>query len=803
MIARTLCGGLLLAVGLLALPAAGSTVEAEVTALLAEAIAAPSRDAAEKRIAQAARRLREAGGQLGELTDAFLEAEIKRVRGQVAAVGWLRAGAKPGAVGEKASRALAEALTDLERFQKLAEDRAEAIEKKLGLADPVGNATWREAVAYVSRANYSLAWTDYYLGRLAPAKERDAHLKRGVERFLGFTAEGYRAHPIVADCFLGQALCLFELKRYFPLTQLLEQVKRDQTPRAAYKQMMYLLLKTYQAQSAPAPSLKLETHALPYFDGLPADHKLDGVEIDMALLRARNLDALAKAMPDYAATFQQRLDGVARLVFSYGEPWASRLAKAIGRSPGGKPFVCLMKAREHFLAKRYAEAAAEAARGLAGADAKSGEAVLADLRHTRAAALWNLKRWREAHAAAADFIRHHASDRRAADLCGRAFVAALKARKAKPPLPDTDFLRFLDLAEARFPAHPAVRRAPWHRASLLLDAGETAKARRALERVAPGSPIYPHAQYGLALAAHRELEAAPEKQQAPLLARATAAMLRCLEALPSKATEEDRAIALAAARLGLALTQRLLASGGKAPQSAGQLLDRLAPLQALDPTLDAEHRGLRIEALVATGQTAEALRRIERELTRGKLDPPVAQALTRITDPLEREQERLAKAGKATEAQPLAGQLARIYDALRRETGPDRQRHLALRRRHASALARAGSHREAVRQYEWLRSRVPRESSGDVLRGLGTSYEALRNYDAAVDAWRTLSKGLEARSEPWLEARCRLIRCQLKAGRRDHARRLLDYLRLQCPDLDAGPWGAKLKELDAALSAKP
>jgi hypothetical protein len=782
--------------------ASAATLEPQITALLADALAAPDHQAAEARLREAEGKLRAARGRLGELAGAFLDAELRRVRGQVWAMACQRGGADE-ALREKARRALSDAVAELGRLQKLAEDRADAIERQLADADPVGNARWREAVAYASRANYGMAWATYNLGKLAPEGQREGHFKQAVEKFLGFTAEGYRPHPIVVDCFLGQALCLHELGRFFELTQLLEQALRGDVPPKPRRRLTYLLLRTYRAQSAPEPSLKLENRALSYFDGLPPDHRYDGVDLDMALMRARNLDALAKAMPDYAKALTERLDAVARLLFTHGDPWASELAKTIGRSPQGKPFLSLIQARKHFNATRYAEAIDAAASGLAAADAKTPTSVAADLRYVRAAAAWNLKRWRQAHDAAFDLLQHHRGDRRAPSLCRRALQAALEARKAEPPLPDGDYIRFLNFAEAHFPNEPEVQRAPWYRASMLIDGKEFAKARAVLRRVPPASPIYRLAQYGLALAGHREAEAVAEadhndveSERRPFL-RNVPAVSRCLALLSGGLSDEERPLAQSAAEIALATAQQILGLPKPAHEAARKLLDQTEALDGLGADLAARRLALRIQAHLAAGQLDHATRRIDAVLDGKRLDEPLAQALLRAADPLEREWDRLEKAGSRNEARELAHRLARLYTALLDHAR--RGQEIALRRRLAQALTRAGSHRDAVLHYEWLRARVPRESSGDVLRGLALAHEAARNYDAAIAAWRTLSKGLQARSEPWLEARYHLIRCHLKAGRRDRARKLLDYLRLQCPRLEAGALGPQFRALDREL----
>jgi len=808
-----LCAGPLLGLVAGRLVCAGA-IDARITTLLADAVAAPTKAAAEAKLREAELLFQSARARLDELTRGFLTADIKRTRGRMLAMAWQRAGAKDpdrATLRDKARRSLLVALDEYARLQKLSEDKADAIERRLGTADPAENKQWREACGSISRANYAQAWTNYTLGMLATKAEREAYLKKALERFVGFTADGYRKHPIITDCFLGHALCLYELKRHFEITRLLEKATPRNTPPGTYKRMTYLLLKAYKALSDPGPSLKLEEAAKRYFDSLPAGHKHDGVELDMALTRARNLGALAKAMPAYAARFQMRLDKVARLVYSYGEPWCSQFARALGKSAGGKSFTCLVRAREHFTAQKFEQAIAEANKGIAAADAKSSTVLLADLRYTKAAACWNLKRWRDAHLAAFEFLQHHRSDRRAPEMCRRALQAALNARKARPPLAAADFIRFLNFAERNFAREPEVQKAPWYRATLLLESKQYQRAEQALRRILPRSKLYRQAQYGLALAAYRQAEAAAEAKHGDaealtrLLARAATAVSRSLDALSGDLREDERPLVKSAATLALATVRRLLALPVPDHATALGLLGRTESLRDLGDEVVAQRLALRIEANVLARRTDVATKLIDALLERGTIDPHLAQAFANVADPLEREYERLENATRYDEAKGLGRKLVRIYTLLLRHVSrsPDkrvRAQGISVRRRLARGLQRLGDHKKAIPHYKRLVAKVPRETSGDVLRGLAVAYEHTRSYEAAIATWRVLSRGLKQKSDEWFEARYHLIRCYLRAGRRDQARKLLDYLKLQCPRLEAGKWTGQFKKLDQELS---
>ena len=88
------------------------------------------------------------------------------------------------------------------------------------------------------------------------------------------------------------------------------------------------------------------------------------------------------------------------------------------------------------------------------------------------------------------------------------------------------------------------------------------------------------------------------------------------------------------------------------------------------------------------------------------------------------------------------------------------------------------------------------------LRRYARLNEEAGDAEAALDGWRTLFAGLAQGSEEWFEARYQSLRL-LAAIDAPRARFVLDQHKTLFPQFGPEPWGAKLRELDAALHATP
>ncbi|MBE3070443.1 MAG: tetratricopeptide repeat protein, partial [Planctomycetes bacterium] len=534
--------------------------------------------------------------------------------------------------------------------------------------------------------------------------------------------------------------------------------------------------------------------------------------------RARALAVLAgdKADPAGSGAFRARLDAVKRAVYGCGDPWAAELAKVLGEPPPPSATRHLGEAVARYKARRYKEALAAADAGLG--IGKAGP-VAVDLQYIRVASLMSLERWRDGHLAAAEFLRMAPKDPRSPDVCRRALDAGLKALKADPPLELDAFDRFLTFAQTAFADVAEVRDAPWIRASQFLEAGRYREAERVLRDIAPSSPLYLRAQYGLALAAYRQAEGllegdTPDPAAAAVhLGRAVAATRRFIDATPTRVPESDQPVAEQVAAIAMAAGQRLLGLPNADPAAAEALINRLDGWRVLGNPADRPHDALRLALALRSGRIDLALEQANDFMNRARpRDARVVGTLLGAADPFESQSARLCREGLPAEAARIDATLRRTYEFLLARAGKAddaalRDQVVTIRRRLGHVLVRLGRPGDAAVHYEWVLANSPREKAGDVLRGLALARETLRQYDKAIESWEVLAQGLKAEADGWFEARYHLVVCHWEAGRWDHARRLMAYFRLRHPEGAPGRWKKEFETLhekmEKAAGGKP
>jgi len=788
------------------LPAGGAPPAARIDGLLSAARSAERLADAEARLADAEKLLAEEGGKLDSTERGFLHADILRIRGRVTVSAWRRDPAKP-ALRERARDSLLKAIEEYGALVKLCETRLEGIERRLRHTDLERNKDWRACQGYISRANYCEAWALYRLALVADGPvPRKGRLDQAIERFSSFTANGYRDHAIVTDCFLGQALCHFEMEQHFKVLELLKPARPDNTPADIFKRMTYLRIRAGQAYGS---HLATENAARQYFDSLGERKKLDAIELGMCLERAKCLAVLAdpNENPEYHKLFRGRLDEVARLVYTHGEPWRTELGHILGTHQGASPFQCLAKARSLLQAGQYAQAVAEAEKGVRIATTATDPAVLADLRYAKAAALAGLGEHVQAFRAMVDFLRRYPTDRRAEGLCTTAVATGRRALIGKPPLEAKEFFGFLDLLTSQFASCPEARKAAWHRGVVLLQTGQYAEARRLLEPVEPNSPVYALAQYGIAAAAVKQAEAleaagpADPNALAELLDCSSAAVGRFLDAAGAEPKGPEAEAAPTVVDIAVATARRYLELPTPRPAAALAALASVDRLAALPDRAALKRRTLAVRAHLAAGDPEAAMKGIAPLLgPPGESGPAGADALAGVVDPLMAEVDRLAAAGKAEAARTLGEQVVRIQQLLLRDVtagqATDRAaREPAVRFRLAETLRRLGRHSEAAGHYDWLLAHVPRGKAGAAIRGMALCREQAGRFAQASELWAELARGLEKSTEGWYEARYHWFRSLYRQGRREDARKLLAYFRLQHPKIAAADWQARFDEL--------
>jgi hypothetical protein len=560
---------------------------------------------------------------------------------------------KRPALRGRARQRLREAYQGYKQLLAQSEKRLEDIEINFEGNDVTKSKKWQDASRFVSRARYQLAWQAYRLGDLTDAdsagQQRRELFNEALSGFSYFTSTRQVKHPVVFDCFLGQSLCFHELGRHdeliesleadFKIDEQLRGARADASRRDSLRRMLYLLVKAYGKRAGTSPSTKLEAAAAKYFDFLRPTHEHDALDLEAAVIRAGNLHRLLEAdspaLKSMAASYRRELDAMVGLVELYGDPWLTRLDKALGRPASRTASRELKKVRELFNGKKYQEAvqAVDAALGDAKVRGKMRPSALATLRYVKAAAAWNLQNWTQAHQAAAEFVQEYPKDRRAGDMCRRALQAGIRALKAEPPLDRRAFDRFVRFARTHFPEEPEAQKAPWYRAQGLLEAEKFRDAERVLRGIPRSDPLYRHAQYGLALAAYRQAEAALEKRPAAAqvaLERAATAIRRFAAAAPAHFLDEQERLAKAVAFIAHATARGWLSLREPRPQSTLQLLDLLDNNEELRDVEPGRRLALRLEAkMVGTG-LEETWALVEKYLGQSFVEPHVAQAIARI-----------------------------------------------------------------------------------------------------------------------------------------------------------------------------
>ena len=788
-----------------------ATPRQRVEQLLAAADADAKVADAEAKLTEAEKIVNDRGSRFDASTQLFLRAEVYQTRGRVYAKAW-KAQPAHAALRNRAFRASLLALDEYVKLADSLEDRLARLEDRI-TGELARNRNWKQVAGELSRTNYQQAWTLYNIGVIAlTPDEQKTYLRRALDVVDDFTDEGYRSHPIIAQCFLIQALCHYELKEYAKVLTDLKKAVYENTPGEVFKRMTYLRIKSYQALDSDADAEKVGQE---YFRKRAAGLKPDTMELRIVLARVRSLAALTEAGRDpvNAEDYQKELDKLSRVLYSQGEPWRSEMARITGARGKVTAFSSLVSARERFAQDRFKDAAETAAKGLALADGATDAKVIVDLRYTRAAALFNDGQWLAAHQAAHDFVVRHGVDPRARDLCRRALTAGLKALKEKPPLTRDDFRKFLAFAESRFPGLDGLDKARWYRANLLLTEKKYTQARAVLQGVAPGAPVYLLAQYGLALAAYRQAETALAKEPpddamaAALLGLSADAVERFVTAAAGREMSADeREAAGGIVDIAVASARRLLRLTRPRTVEAVVLLDRIDRMKSLKERAASERLALRLEANIARGKIAEAVKLVDALVKNPEATGEVAHVLAGVVTPVEREVERLTAAGKTAEAQSLARTVVNIYVFILRyaAAGDDllRDQEDAIRQRLAGALVETGRYRQAKQQYEWLVRKPLHEKSGSVIRGLAVCHTELREYPEALKRWQVLARGLKRESKDWYEARYYVILCHKESGEGDRARTMLQYFLMQNPEIKVAPWDKHFRELARKMGLK-
>ena len=783
---------------------------AEVDRLRQEAAASRTKSEADQKFDQAEVLLANSRRSMDSLDHGFLQNEITQARGLVCIAFWQR-NRSDIRLRDEGRRLLLIALDKYDWLGKQCEDRAEAIEQKFSGSKLERDKYYKTIVGNISRANYKKAWTQYLLGMSADrSDERHERLKNGLDGFISFTARGYRNDPIVADCFIGQARCLYELERYFDVTQVLdpEKITQSNTTPNIYKRMTSLRIKAYGALSR---HLMVDDCANLYFESLPGDHRFDAGELDSAIAWARSLAFLISdpVLEKYRRTYEKYLAKIRKIVSAQGEQWRTRLAKALRDGGMESPLGYVERARQYFIEKQYEQAVAEAERGLAAVAGQAGaEDISVELRYTEFAAYWNRSRWPEAHRAAASFLKDFPNDRRASDICNMAIESGIQALKSEPPLEVAQFLKLLEYAERSFPEAAQVKKAPWYKAHLLLQADRYSAAIAILEVIPRGSPVYRQAQIDLARASFKKAEAARKNKEgnaqelAELYLDAAAALGRFADDSSEGPSESEPDHSQSAVEIAVATADRLLHLDSPEPNSVLSLIDRIKPLQRTAGKYESRLLAAAAQANLLIGNTDIADKLVDKLLDDKSGELHTVIALINVANQFEQIRARAVECEE--DVKSIDHKLVRIYISLLNLIGGNeeratRDREPVIRLYLAKRLLGLQRYKEAIDHYRWYLRKTPTEKSYDAIRDLAIIYERISQYELALLQWSRLYGGMKRRTNEWIEAGYHIIYCHIKVGDRDRASKVLDHFRTLCPQSELGEWGRKFGAIEKEL----
>ena len=837
-------------------------IEMQIDALTVEALNAPTVEAAQKKIVEAETLLKHNQTEVKKITYRFLLSNLALTNGRIKAAAWQQQ-TDDEELRTQAQQILSRILPEQEALKIDTDKAADELEQKLGAeaeADPWQQQLW----AYGTRLEYNIAWTQYSLAIVTPEENaRLQLLQKAFDGFQPFTQDGYENHPVIAECFLGQGLCLFEQKKYYDVIRFLDldTITPETTPVETYKRISYLRIQS-------ARRLPSDVHTIwaaeQFFNSLDDDERLDKTELAMALDWARSLAALAQSPESrtYHHNVLQRIERVAALVYPYGDPFSADLARIIETLPADMPYVCMVLGRRCFQEKKYESALQYAQTGIRNLTEKVSAQLSADLYFLENAAAWNVQAWHSSFRAAQVFLRRHTEDDRTEKVLQRGIQSALKSLSTDLPVDLDAFMQFLDFAQQHWPEHPEVKKAPWYRGWVFLETQRYADAYRLLQNVAPDSTVYPHALYGLALASLKQaqdqvkqgvfnatvsnlrhsdrseesqslgdsetLRSAQGDREEALVRRqhlynASDSIARFVELPPEKPSPQQKELRIGIVDVGLAAAQALLKLTPPDPNAALVLLDTLERLPNITTTRDPAALHKLITSPLA--KHSEDSKRFERRLSLRLEANAYADQIDRVVELLdilitiknhsEVSLHALIQAGNVLErgaSQPARDEdskrifydkLIALYQLLL--TQAQQKKHTMLtesvvRRRLAHSLALDGRRLDAVDQYLWILQHEPAHKTGDVRRLLALVYEQLERFDAAIEQWRILANGLAPDTEPWLEANYRLIQNHLQVQNPQQAKKLLALFQLRHPHIESQTWRHRFAELDQKLS---
>lgn len=789
--------------------AAGESMEEQVRELLKNAISGDDLSAAQVLIQRACQLVESEDIQDGDLNKGFVKVEISQTLGKI----YLRNRRRSDRDEQLRKKGEAVLLAVLDEYRQLrieAKSQATLIEKRLRWDQAQENKKWQELRGYISRANYSTAWTLYHLGLAVRGEgRRQELLLAAIDGFEGFTEEGYRANRIVADCFVGQALCLLELGRYYDAAKLLDlnPVQLSKGDKAFFKRVMYLRIRAYRAMGA---STDVVGDAKFYYDQRHKGKSLppDKTEIEMTVEWARSLAVLARKSDQnpYWMRYRGQLNEVSRIVYSYGEPWASMVAVAVGDNDIVSPMSSLIHGRDYYAAGAYEKALAKVELGLELSD--GDRQPVADLNYLQIATLIKLGDRSKGYDAATEFVRKYRHDGRWNEIWQVAVEIGMQLHSqagadGKPAI--DELLAIADLGRFDPADDQMYARSMLYRASMLIDKGEYSQATAiaaGIDRAKAGNGIYWRSVYLAALAAYRQAEQDfADTRTRAFLDRAKEKFSEYARFAEKSDTEDD--ICPSMRQLGLKIAHGFISLRQPDIDAAIAMADAVEKLNCRDGDMAEGIFAVRIEASVLKGDVEMAGELIDAVIAEQGGGVAAARALAKAGDLLEKKYALLAVSDREDDrvlANATARRLTSIYSFLLRHISKSddaalRLQAVAVRRRLGYSLIWCGKYDEAVLQFKRVLGEVELSVSGEAVEGLGLAFEGAGDFEGAAMQWASLIQSLNKKSEKWLEANYHLIYCRIRQGRIADASKMLEFFQLRYSHLLSDQWQKKFSTL--------
>ncbi len=780
--------------------AGGAFAQSEdINSLLAQAKTSKTLSQAQELITRARQTLESQTG-ISQLDRDFFRADINRTAGRIYVTAWqIEPENEQNKI--KAEKNLLNAISFYEQLHETIEQQVSSYRAKYRRAALAENAKWRELVGQLSRTNYAIAWTSYSLALIQDNTSRKNHyLDRAIELFSNFTNSGYQANPILADCFLGHAFCLYEKEHYYDASRLLDEyaITPENTEWPIFKQITYLRIKIYKKLGS---NIMIETVAGQYFDRLEKGSRYDFLELNMAIERVRALSWLAAApqqVNPYRQSYHRRLEVFSSGLYPYGTSVTSRLAQAMEKAGLVTPLTALRAARQAVTDENFALAAEKATEGLAADGDFTTEQILSDLRYIRAVAYLRLANIEMTFQSAAEFITEHPGDKRAPNVAKVAMQSGIEAVKKNDYLVER-FLQVLDTIENVYDQQEdIITDVRWYRAATFLHDHSYAQALAALQEVSPGSRFYLDALYGRALANYKLASlddfTRPDTQQK---LRAAAISVSEFATAVKKSFVESPKLCDRLAEVALASAKALVKLEPPDTESAIQIAETIERLSCRASYFDDNILALRLWVSAKVGD----MEKLDQLLTALKTR---AISSDTLIDSLYNSARILRDRLDEQDMQDQCGHIVQLYRMARDLTAQSdnaklRAQTVKAEQLLADALLDCGRYEEAADRYKLVEASMGENTTADVIEGLAIAQQKMSDFAAAAQNWTRLARATKKLTPKWYEANYNEIFCVYRSGNKAQANNMLNMFRARY-DFEAVPqWQDKFTELQAEI----